>query len=92
MAGGQKLAALDYNEVATILSQGLGTKVEYQSISEEDMVQAAIKNGLPAAAAQYLALLYSGVRNGWFDIVTDDVQQVTGQSPRSLAEVVARRP
>jgi uncharacterized protein YbjT (DUF2867 family) len=84
--------ALDYNEVATILSQGLGKTIEYQPVSEADMMQAAIKNGLPASAAQYLALLYSGVRNGWFDIVTDEVQQVSGQAPRSLAEVVARRP
>ena len=84
--------ALNYNEVATILSQGLGKPVEYQPISEEDMVQAAVKNGLPASTAQYLALLYSGVRNGWFDIVTDDVQQVTGQAPRSLAEVLTMRP
>lgn len=83
-------AALDYTEAATILSQGLGKKVEYQPISEEVMVQAAIKNGLPLAAAQYLAVLYGGVRNGWFDIVTDDVQQVTGQAPLSLAEVVSR--
>ncbi|MDZ4186234.1 MAG: SDR family oxidoreductase [Desulfuromonadales bacterium] len=85
-------AALDYHEVASILSQGLGKTVEYQPISEEEMVQGAIKDGLPASIAQYLALLYSGVRNGWFEIVTDDVQQVTGKAPRSLAEVVARRP
>jgi uncharacterized protein YbjT (DUF2867 family) len=84
-------ASLDYNEAAAILSQGLGTKVEYLPISEEAMVQGAIKNGLPAAAAQYMALLYSGVRNGWFDIVTDEVQQLTGQAPRRLADVVARR-
>jgi hypothetical protein len=56
------------------------------------MVQAALKNGLPASAAQYMALLYSGVRNGWFDVVTDDVQQITGQAPCSLTEVVAKRP
>lgn len=84
-------AALDYHEVATILSQGLGKTVEYQPISEEEMVQDAIKNGLPASIAQYMALLYSGVRNGWFDVVTDEVQRVTGQAPRSLAEVVAMR-
>ena len=83
--------SLNYSEAAVILSQGLGTKVEYQPISEEEMVQNAIKNGLPASAAHYLAVLYSGVRNGWFDIVTNDVQQVTGQAPRTLAEVVAKR-
>lgn len=85
-------AALNYTEVAAILSQGLGKTVEYQPISEEEMVQGAIRNGLPAPAAQYMAFLYSGVRNGWFDVVTDDVQQVTGQAPRTLAEVVAKRP
>lgn len=83
--------ALDYTEAATILSQGLGKTVEYLPISEEEMVQGAIENGLSASAAQYMALLYSGVRNGWFDLVTDEVQQVTGQAPRSLAEVLARR-
>ena len=84
-------AALDYSEAAAILSQELGTRVAYQPISEEEMVQGAIKNGLPASAAQYMALLYSGVRNGWFDIVTNEVQQVTGQAPRTLADVVAKR-
>jgi uncharacterized protein YbjT (DUF2867 family) len=84
--------SLNYTEAATILSQGLGKKVEYQPISEAEMIQGAIKNGLPASAAQYLADLYSAVRNGWFDVVTDDVQQVTGQAPCTLAEVVAKRP
>lgn len=84
-------AALDYTEAAAILSQGLGKTIVYQSISEEEMVQGAIKNGLPASAAHYLAVLYQAVRNGWSDIVTGDVQQLTGQAPRTLAAVVAKR-
>ena len=85
-------AALNYSEVATLLGQALGKTVEYQAISEEEMVQNAIQNGLPASAAQYLAVLYNAVRNGWLGAVTDVVQQVTGQAPRSLADVLAKRP
>lgn len=84
-------AALNYTEVASILSQARGKTVAYQPVSEEEMVQGAIQNGLPASAAKYMAVLYHAVRNGWLGVVTDDVQQLTGQAPRRLAEVLAGR-
>lgn len=84
--------SLTYAEAAAILSQALGQPVAYQPISEEEMVQAAMQDGLPLPDANYLAGLYRGVRNGWFDVVTEDVQQVTGRAPLSLAEAVGKQP
>lgn len=82
--------ALDYAEVARLLSTALGKKVVYRPLSEEEMVQGAMQNGMPESAARYLAVLFSVVRNGWAAGVTDDVQQITGNKPRSLAEVLSR--
>ncbi|MBT1077019.1 SDR family oxidoreductase [Geobacter grbiciae] len=77
--------ALDHHEVAQLISRAAGRTVSYHAISEEEMLQGAIQNGLPESAAHFMALLYSVVRNGWAAGVTDDVQEVTGKAPLSFA-------
>jgi uncharacterized protein YbjT (DUF2867 family) len=80
--------ALDHNEVARLFGEASGKAVVYHAISEEQMIQGAIQNGLPRSAAQYMGHLYSVVRNGWAAGVTEDVQQVTGRAPLKFAEFV----
>ena len=78
--------ALDHTEVAELISRAAGKTIRYHAISEEEMLQGAVHNGLPESAAQFMGLLYSVVRNGWAAGVTDDVREVTGRPPVSFAE------
>jgi len=80
--------ALDHYEVARLIGEASGRSIVYHPISEAEMIQGAIQNGLPESAAQFMGLLYSIVRNGWAAGVTDDVQQATGRAPLSFAEFV----
>ena len=80
--------ALDHYEVVRLLSQTSGREIAYHAISEEEMIQGAVQNGLSRSSAEFMAMLYSVVRNGWAAGVTNDVQQVTGQAPQSFAEFV----
>lgn len=78
--------ALDHTEVALLISRALRRRISYHPISEEEMIEGAIRGGLPESAARFLGLLYSAVRNGWAAGVTEDVLKVTGRMPVSFAE------
>jgi len=78
--------ALDHTEVAQILSDVSGKDIKYFSLTEEAMLKGARDNGMPEGAVQYLATLYSVVRNGWAATITEDVLRVTGKDPIPFAE------
>ena len=72
-------AALDHLQVARIISEAAGRKIQYQALSEEDMLQGARNQGMPEGAVQYMAVLYDAVRKGWTAAVTGDVEKVLGR-------------
>ena len=74
-------AALDHYEVARIISEVSGKKIEYRAISEEEMMDMARNNGVPEGAVEYLQVLYSVVRAGYAAEITGDVKRVTGKEP-----------
>jgi len=72
-------AALDHVQVAKIITEISGKNVQYQALSEADMLQGARDQGLPEGAIQYMAVLYDAVRKGWMAALTEDVQKVLGR-------------
>jgi uncharacterized protein YbjT (DUF2867 family) len=76
--------ALDHDEAAGIITDVTGRAVTYHAISETDMIQGAVGNGLPESNARFMGILYMAVRNGWMAGVTDDVRRVIGRSPVSF--------
>ena len=80
--------ALDHNQVVRLISQASGREIAYHAISEEEMIQGAMQNGLPRSSAEFMGVLYSVVRNGWAAGVTDDVRRVTGRAALSFEEFV----
>jgi uncharacterized protein YbjT (DUF2867 family) len=72
-------AALDHSQVAGIISEISGRKIQYQALTEEAMLQGARDQGLPEGAVQYMGVLYGAVRSGWLATVTDDVEKVVGR-------------
>lgn len=80
--------ALDHNRVAEMISERIGRNITYSPLTEEAMLQGARDSGMPEGAVQYMAVLYSVVRDGWMATITDDVEMVTGQKPTSFQEFV----
>jgi uncharacterized protein YbjT (DUF2867 family) len=77
-------AALDHAQVAKIISEVCGKKIQYQALSEEAMLQGARDQGVPEGAVQYMAVLYNAVRSGWMAAVTGDVQKLLGRPAGSF--------
>lgn len=81
--------ALGYADAAALLAEALGRPVRYQPIDDAGFIAQLTGAGVPADYAQFLAGIFHPVREGWTARVTDGVQRLTGQAPRSLRQYVA---
>jgi uncharacterized protein YbjT (DUF2867 family) len=80
--------ALDHAQAAKIISENTVKDVKFHALREEEMLQGARDNGMPEGAVQYMAILYSAVREGLMAAITDDVKKATGKEPISFTEFV----
>jgi uncharacterized protein YbjT (DUF2867 family) len=87
LTGGE---ALDHAEVAAILSAASGSKIEYHSLTDEQMVAGARAAGIPEPAIGYMLALYGVVRGGYVAAVAGDVEKVLGRRPLAFREFARR--
>ena len=80
--------ALNHAEVASILSEELGWKVEYGAISEESYLQQQEKAGWSPASAKWTAYLYELVRTGKEAKLSSDFSNMMEQSARTFRTFV----
>ena len=78
--------ALDHSEIAAVINEVSGRNIIYQPISEDDMRQGALENGLPEPNVDYLTVLYQVTRAGYLAATTSDVEQVLGRPALNFAE------
>ena len=83
LTGGE---ALDHVQVAAILSRETGRDIAFEDIAPDRMHGILRSAGLPEDYAQFLLLILSYFKAGYAERVTDAVQTITGQAPRSLAQ------
>lgn len=83
--------ALSYDDVAAILSEALGRRIEHQAVSVEASRANMAAAGIPDAYAALLAGMEGVIAGGSEDRTTDAVLRITGRPPRSFREVAARR-
>ncbi len=76
--------ALGYGEAAQLLSEVIGKPVRYEAVDDASFVAQLSGAGVPRDYAAFLAGIFHPVREGWTAAVTDAVQRLTGQAPRSL--------
>ena len=76
--------ALSYGEAVQRLSEVIGRPVRYEAVDDAGFIAQLAGAGVPRDYAELLAALFHPVREGWTAAVTDAVQQLTGQPPRSL--------
>jgi len=81
--------ALDYLEIASMLSVTLGTKVTYTNPSPWRFVQVSRSRGIKVAFALFMLAEYTVARFGLAARVTEDVRRILGRKPitfRQFAE------
>ncbi len=81
---------LNHIVVSATISRASGRQITYQSISENDMRQGALDNGLPEPNVDYLSVLYQATRAGYLAATTNDVEQVLGRQPLKFDDFAQR--
>lgn len=73
--------AIDYWQVALILSEVLGRKITYRKPSLLRFLLSRIKNGTPFIFALVMTGLYLSTRYGMAKTITGEVERITGNKP-----------
>ncbi|MDG1729424.1 MAG: NmrA family NAD(P)-binding protein [Algibacter sp.] len=80
--------ALSHQEVADLFTNKLGKKINYISLSSEEMKAGALENGLPESVADYLVMLYDIAGQGHMQHISSDVQHVLGRAPKTFNDII----
>ena len=76
--------ALSYSEASAILSKASGRAIAYKPATDAEFVATLVGAGVPKAYAEFLALIFHPVREGWTAAISNAVQTLTGRAPRSV--------
>ncbi|MCX6609623.1 MAG: SDR family oxidoreductase [Acidobacteria bacterium] len=82
--------ALTYTEAAAILSRAAGKTIRYQHVEDSAFIDSLVNAGVPKDYSEFLAILFSFVRQGYASTVTDGVKTLTGKAPIGLEEYAQR--
>lgn len=83
-------AAHDYHDAAQLLSAKLGRTIVYQPVDARTFIAETAAAGLDEGYAAMLAGILDMVAQGYAASVTDAVEVLSGQKPRSLHATIAR--
>lgn len=78
--------SLDYQTVATTLSEVIGRPVQYEDISPEDFRETMAAHGMPELGVEVMSGLYDSVRAGQTDGVSPAVREVLGREPVAMSQ------
>lgn len=73
--------ALDYWQVAKILSETLQREIKYRNPNPIQFLFDSVRRGTPLKFALVMTALYTSTRFGMAEPVTDEVQRITGRKP-----------
>ncbi|HEX2877060.1 MAG TPA: SDR family oxidoreductase [Polyangiaceae bacterium] len=90
-AGNQKLdvtgpETLSGADVAALVSEISGKKVEYLSIPLGALIDGMVQHGLPRPLAEVYASFDAGTAAGELDVKSDSVERFTGKKPQALGD------
>ena len=75
-------------QLAAMVSDITGRPVEAVAIDDEEATHNLTAVGLPADAAMAYASFGTAIREGVLDVVSSDVEDLTGRPPRSLRDIL----
>jgi NAD(P)H dehydrogenase (quinone) len=73
-------------EVAALANKVLGTKIALVNLTDEQLTGGMKQAGLPDFLIPILVSMDTNIRNGGLDIVTNDIERLTGTAPQSLED------
>jgi uncharacterized protein YbjT (DUF2867 family) len=79
-------AALTYGDLARILSEKSGHKVEFKDLTTDEFKAAWTKAGVPQHYVDFMAILYGFVKAGYMSGLADGVKKVLGRDPISFEQ------
>ena len=80
--------ALDYWEVAGIMSEVLGRRITYRNPGSLRFLLETIRRGIPFRYALVMLGLYTSTRFGMADRVTNEMERLTGRKPITFRQYV----
>lgn len=78
--------AVTFERVAKELSAAIGRPVGYVAVGDDDARRAMIGDGLPPMVADAIVAIFASQRAGSMADTTDAVRELTGRTPRSIAD------
>jgi uncharacterized protein YbjT (DUF2867 family) len=78
--------ALSFDAMADAISAALGRKVEYAHVPPEYARKQMLSDGVPRWLADDMLILFASFREGYGAAVTDTVQRVTKEKPRTFQQ------
>jgi uncharacterized protein YbjT (DUF2867 family) len=81
--------ALRYDDAAAVLGQAIQREVRYVPMEDEEFAKTLSQAGLPEEYVAYILSLFRVTRTGRLSQPTDDLERLTGKTPRSLREYAA---
>lgn len=80
--------AISFREIAAALSEVVGRKVLYQTVSKEVLAARLVGDGIPAPVADFLHEWIAAVNTGEFEEITGDLEHLIGRRPISCLEFI----
>ena len=81
--------ALDYHEVAALLTRKLGRPIVYRAPGLLGFLVRRVRSGVPVGFALVMGAIYTTARMGKAALVTSDLERLLGRSPRTLESFLA---
>src|SRR5690606_19569817 len=78
--------ALSHQEIATLLSEATGKKIDFMNVPEEAVREAMLAQHIPDSITDALLELYAVYKAGKSAKVTETVQELTGRPPHSFRQ------
>jgi uncharacterized protein YbjT (DUF2867 family) len=78
--------ALSFEAVAEAIGQAVGRKITYVHVPPDYARKQMLAEGVPVWLAEDMLVLFASIRDGYGGAVTDTVQKVTGERPRSYLQ------
>ncbi len=84
--------AFTFQEAADLMSEVSGRQVAYFNEPIQEAFESRMDPDVPDWQIDAWVTTYLAIARGEFDLVTDDVQRLTGHPPRDLRDVLTARP
>jgi uncharacterized protein YbjT (DUF2867 family) len=81
--------SVSMTELAKVATQVTGRRYGHEPISDAEWIKRWKAQGRPDWALEAGQSSYEALRAGEFDVVSDDYERVTGQKPRTIAQIIA---